>query len=146
LAPANLTDREVGAELLAAQMRPRLLVLADKGYISRPLAQELHCQHDIRLLTVLRRNQTPQPSAAYCHLHAHLRQVIEVVNSQLALQFHVETNLAHTFWGLAAPLHQIDRAYALRLAQSLAGHTRPAAPQVTGLSDPLGLILSLLRT
>jgi hypothetical protein len=38
LAPANLTDREVGAELLAAQMQPHLLVLAAKGYISRPLA------------------------------------------------------------------------------------------------------------
>jgi hypothetical protein len=113
LAPANLTDREVGAELLAAQMGPHLLVLADKGYISRPLAQELHRQHDIRLLTVPRRNQTPQPSAAYCHLHAHLRQVIEVVNSQLALQFHVETNHAHTFWGLAARLYTKLTAHTL---------------------------------
>jgi len=111
LAPANLTDREVGAELLQAHVH--LQVLADKGYISRPLAQELRAQRDLLLLTVPRRHQTPQPSAAYCHLHAHLRQVIEVVNSQLALQFHVETNHAHTFWGLAARLYTKLAAHTL---------------------------------
>ena len=111
LAPANLTDREVGAELLQAHVH--LQVLADKGSISRPLAQELRAQHDLLLLTVPRRNQTPQPSAASCHLHAHLRQVIEVVNSQLALQFQVETNHAHTFWGLAARLYTKLAAHTL---------------------------------
>src|SRR5262249_721816 len=60
---------------------------------------------DLLLLSVPRRNQTPRPSAAYCHLHAHLRPVIEVVNSQLALQFPIETNHAHTFWGLTARLY-----------------------------------------
>ena len=32
------------------------------------------------------------------------RQIIETVNGQLTEQFHVETNHAHTFWGLCARL------------------------------------------
>jgi len=111
LAPANITDRAAGGELLEGHAH--LQVLADKGYISRPLAEELRCQHDLLLLTVPRRNQSPQPSAAFCHLHAHLRQVIETVNSQLALQFHVETNHAHSFWGLTARLYTKLAAHTL---------------------------------
>src|SRR5262249_53012349 len=83
--------------------------------------QKRHCQHDIRLLTVPRRNQTPQPSAAECQLHAHLRQVIEVVNSQWALQFPVETNHAHTCWGLPARLY--TKLAAHTLYTKLAAHT-----------------------
>src|SRR5262249_46935685 len=113
LAPANLTDREVGAELLAARLQPHLQVLADTGSISRPLAQELRAQRDLLLVRVPRRNQTPQPSAAECHLHAHLRQVIEVVNSQLTLQVPVETNHAHSCWGLAARLYTKLAAHTL---------------------------------
>lgn len=41
-----------------------------------------------------------------------LLKVIETVNSQLALQFRIETNHAHSFWGLTA-----------RLATKLAAHT-----------------------
>src|SRR5262249_34734976 len=111
LAPANVTDRAVGSELLEAHAH--LQGLADKGYISRPPAEELRCQHDPHLLTVPRRNQSPQPSAAFCHLHAHLRQVIETVNSQLALQFHGETNHAHSFWGLTARLYTKLAAHTL---------------------------------
>jgi hypothetical protein len=39
--------------------------------------------------------------------------VIEVVNSQLALLFHVETNHAHRFWGLAARLYTKLTAHTL---------------------------------
>jgi hypothetical protein len=42
-------------------------------------------------VTIPRSNQRARPSAAFCHLHAHLRQLIETVNTQLALQLHVET-------------------------------------------------------
>lgn len=127
LAPANLTDREVGAELLEGHAHLR--VLADKAYLSRLLAAELRDEHDIVLLTVPRRNQSPQPSAAYCRLHAHLRQLIETINSQLALQFHVETNHAHSFWGLTA-----------RLFTKLTAHTLCVwLNRLLGVPDPLHL-------
>lgn len=103
LAPANITDLEAGTELLERHWGLR--VLADKGYISRAVATELREQAQIEVVTLPRSNQRPQPSAAFHHLHAHLRQLIETVNSQPALQFHVETNHAHTFWGLTAHLY-----------------------------------------
>ena len=53
-------------------------------------------------MSVPRSNQRARPSEACCHLHAHLRQLIETVNNQLALQLHVETNHAHSLCGLAA--------------------------------------------
>jgi hypothetical protein len=110
LAPANQSDLAVGQELLATHTD--LFVLGDKGYISRPLADGLRAERGIALVTVPRANQHRQVSDAFAHLHAHLRQLIESVNSQLAQQFHLETNHAHTFWGLAA-----------RLATKLTAHT-----------------------
>ena len=111
LAPAHITDLAAGSELL--ERHAHLLVLADKGYISQATAQELRDQRDIHLLTIPRSNQRQQPSDAWRHVHAHLRQLIETVNSQLALQFHVETNHAHTFWGLAARLYTKLAAHTL---------------------------------
>lgn len=111
LAPANITDLEAGTELLARHWG--LQVLADKGYISRAVATELRERAQVQLVTLPRSNQRPQPSAALRHLHAHLRQLIETVNSQLALQFHVETNHAHTFWGLTARLYTKLTAHTL---------------------------------
>lgn len=64
-----------------------------------------------RSRAAIRSNQRPQPSAAFRRLHAHLRQLIETVNSQLALQFHLEANHAHTFWGLTARLYTKLTAY-----------------------------------
>jgi hypothetical protein len=39
--------------------------------------------------------------------------VLAVVHSQLAVQFHVEPNHAHTFWGLAARLSTKPTAHTL---------------------------------
>jgi hypothetical protein len=80
-------------------------VLADKGYISQAVADYLRARRNIHLLTIPRRNHRPQPTEAHCHLHARLRQLIETVNSQLALQLHVETNHARSFLGLTARLY-----------------------------------------
>jgi IS5 family transposase len=110
LAPANAPDLTVGVTLLEGHST--LQVLADKGYISHAVAESLRARGGLDLLTIPRTNQRRQPSAAFRHLHAHLRQLIETVNSQLALQFHIETNHAHSFWGLTA-----------RLATKLAAHT-----------------------
>ncbi len=111
LAPANLPDLTVGVELLTGHTD--LQVLGDKGYISQPAATDLRTQANITLVTIPRSNQRHQPSAAFRHLHAHLRQLIETVNSQLALQLHVETNHAHTFWGLSARLYTKLTAHTL---------------------------------
>jgi hypothetical protein len=102
LAPANQSDLTVGVELLTGHTD--LQVLGDKGYISRPVAADLRAERNIVLMTVPRSNQRAHPSDEFCHLHAHLRQLIETVNSQLALQRHIETNHAHSFRGLAARL------------------------------------------
>jgi hypothetical protein len=103
LAPANLSDLEVGAALLAPH-RDRL-VLGDKGYISAPVAAALRTAAGVTLFTVPRANQHVQLSAPVAALHAHWRQVIETVNDQLAEQFHVGHTHAHSCWGLCARLH-----------------------------------------
>lgn len=111
LAPANLPDLTVGNEVLAGQTD--LQVLGDKGYISQAAAADLRDQRTITLVTVLRDNQRRQPSDEFRQLHAHLRQLIETVNSQLALQFHVEINHAQSFRGLTARLYTKLTAHTL---------------------------------
>jgi hypothetical protein len=111
LAPANVTDLTIGCELLAEHTD--LTVLGDKGYIGAPQAAELWAHNRIRLLTVPRRNQKVQVLAAVAHLHSRCRQIIETVNDQLAEQFQIETNHAHTFWGLCTRLHTKLAAHTL---------------------------------
>ena len=110
LAPANRTDLEVGAELLAAHCD--LLVLGDKGYLSAPIAATLREAAGVTLLTVPRANQRAQLPPAVVALHARWRQIIETVNEQLSAHLHVEENHAKRFWGLCS-----------RLSSKLAAHT-----------------------
>jgi hypothetical protein len=102
LAPANACDLEVGVELLSEHTD--LLVLGDKAYISAAEAAELRHQRRICLLTLPRRNQKQQLPLGVAQAINSARQIIETVNGQLAEQFHVETNHAHTFWGLCTRL------------------------------------------
>lgn len=102
LAPANATDLQVGVELLSEHTD--LTVLGDKAYISAAEAADLWQQHRIRLLTLPRRNMKQQLPAAVARTLNGARQIIETVNGQLTEQFHIETNHAHTFWGLCARL------------------------------------------
>lgn len=111
LAPANATDLTIGCELLAEHRN--LTVLGDKAYIGAPQAADLWQHNRIRLLTVPRRNQHIQMSAALQHLHSAVRQIIETVNDQLAEQLHVEINHAHTFWGLCTRLYTKLAAHTL---------------------------------
>jgi hypothetical protein len=110
LAPANAADLTVGVELLSAHSD--LTVLGDKAYISAAEAAALWQQQRIRLLTLPRRNQKQQLAPATVRTTNAARQIIETVNGQLAEQFQVETNHAHTFWGLCT-----------RLATKLTAHT-----------------------
>lgn len=110
LAGANQTDLTVGVELLEGHRQLR--VIGDKAYISQSEQLRLKQAHQLVLLTNPRRNQKAKIEPERKELVNHFRQIIETVNGQLAGQFNIEVNRAHSFWGLCA-----------RLTTKLAGHT-----------------------
>lgn len=111
LAPANVTDLEVGFEMLCNHTD--LSVLGDKAYISAEIAAELFANNRIRLMTLPRRNQKVQLPAAQRTFLNSVRQMIETVNHQLSELFQIETNHAHTFWGLCTRLYTKLAAHTL---------------------------------
>lgn len=111
LAPANVTDLEVGFEMLSEHSD--LDVIGDKGYISTQKAAELWQHNHLRLLTLPRRNQKKQLSPEVKRLVNAVRQLVETVNGQLTQQFNIETNHAHTFWGLCTRLYTKLAAHTL---------------------------------
>lgn len=111
LASAHLSDLAVGAELLAEHTD--LLVIGDKGYISAQQAADLLDHNRIRLCTLPRRNQTRQLPTHVKQLFNTARQIIETVNGQLTAQFNIETNHAHSFWGLCTRLYTKLTAHTL---------------------------------
>ena len=111
LAPANITDLEVGFEMLGEHTD--LTVLGDKAYISVEKAAELFAHNRIRLMTLPRSNQKVQlPREQQVFLNR-VRQMIETVNHQLSELFHIEVNHAHTFWGLCTRLYTKLAAHTL---------------------------------
>lgn len=133
LAPASAGDLAVGADLLAGHAD--LTVLGDKGYVSAPVAAALAAERGVRLLTLPRANQRDQTGAALAPLHARCRQIVETVADQLAAQFHVEENHAHTFGGLCARLHAKLAAHTLCLALAW-DHGQPPL-QIKRLAFPI---------
>jgi hypothetical protein len=111
LAPANATDLAVGVGLLSDHTDR--LVLGDKAYVSAPAAAELWQQNRIRLQALPRRNQKKQIPSCTRRLINQVRQMIETVNAQLEGQFNIETNHAHTFWGLCTRLYSKLTAHTL---------------------------------
>jgi len=111
LTSANADERDAARDLL--QDKRDLVVIGDKGFISAPLASELKERSNIRLLTLPRRNQKVQVPPAVRRLINHVRQRIETVNGQLTEQFQIETNHAHSFWGLCARLYTKLTAHTL---------------------------------
>jgi hypothetical protein len=107
----SIPNHQAGFELL--EEHTDLEVLGDKGYISAPKAAELWEQNRIRLRTIPRSSQKQQIPQAWKHLHNAVRQLIETVNGQLAGQFAIEKNYAHTFWGLCARLYSKLTAHTL---------------------------------
>lgn len=103
LAPAHATDLEVGFELLSEHTD--LEVIGDKAYISAEKAAELWQHNRLRLCTLPRSNQKQQLPTATRKAINTIRQIIETVNGQLAEQFNIELNHAHTFWGLCTRLY-----------------------------------------
>jgi len=111
LAPASATDLEVGFELLAEHTD--LQVIGDKAYISADKAALLRQFNRIELVTLPRKNQKQQLSALSRRMINSVRQIIETVNGQLNEQFGIETNHAHTFWGLCTRLYSKLTAHTL---------------------------------
>jgi len=111
LAPANAADLSVGFEMLAKHTD--LDVLGDKAYISAEKAAQLWHHNRLRLRTLPRRNQKHQPPPEVRRTFDALRQMVETVNSQLSEQFNIETNHAHTFWGLCTRLYTKLTAHTL---------------------------------
>jgi len=103
LAPANATDLAVAEELLSPHTD--LTILGDKAYVSQPFADHLAEYNRIHLITLRRKNQHQQLSPSLKRCVSQLRQMIETVTNQLAQQFNIERNRAHSFWGLCARLH-----------------------------------------
>lgn len=133
LAPANVGDLAVGAELLA--QHTDLTVYGDKGYISAEIAAELLRTNRLRLLTLPRSNQKTQVPAPVRKTFNAVRQIIETVNEQLTEQFHIEHNHAHTFWGLCARLYTKLTAHTLCIfINRLLG--QPDFLQIKGLAFP----------
>jgi hypothetical protein len=110
LAPANVSDLSVGEEMLSGHTD--LEAVADKAYISTAVREALE-QRDVHVLTVPRRNQKQQISKRAERLINRMRQLIETVNGQLTEQFHIDTNHAHSFWGLCTRLYSKLTAHTL---------------------------------
>jgi hypothetical protein len=103
LAPASKTDFQVGFEMLAEHTD--LEVIGDKAYINADKVAELRDLNRICLETLPRRNQKPQLPRHIRRLFNSVRQIVETVNGQLTEQMNIETNHAHSFWGLCTRLY-----------------------------------------
>ena len=111
LTSANADERDAARDLLLDKRD--LTVIGDKGFISHPLATELKAQANVRVLTLKRRNQHDREPPEARRLINQMRQIIETVNGQLTEQFGIETNHAHSFWGLCARLYTKLTAHTL---------------------------------
>ena len=111
LAPANTPDLEAGLDMLFEHTD--LNVIGDKAYISAEVVAELWRTNRLRLQTLPRKNQKEQLPKSTRRLVNAVRQIIETVNGQLEAQFNIETNHAHTFWGVCARLYSKLTAHTL---------------------------------
>ncbi|MEO5951188.1 MAG: IS982 family transposase [Chloroflexia bacterium] len=111
LVSANIGDLQGGYELL--EEHTDLDAVADKGYVSNPVAEALLEGNRICLMTVPRSNQRRQLPQEVVECINRVRQIIETVNGQLVEQFNVQTNHAHTFRGLCTRLYTKLTAHTL---------------------------------
>ncbi len=86
--------------LLAA--RPGLLIIADKGYVSRELDRFL-AERGVRLIRPSYRNRTPHPGEP---LLKSIRQLIESVNDTLKGQLNLEQHGGRTIEGVGVRIAQ----------------------------------------
>jgi hypothetical protein len=111
LTSADADERDAARDLLFEKRD--LKVIGDKGFISEALASELAQEANVRVLTLKRRNQRDRETPEVRRLINQVRQIIETVNGQLTEQFGIESNHAHSFWGLCARLYTKLTAHTL---------------------------------
>lgn len=134
LAPANVVEIQVGAELL--EEHTDLDAIGDKAFISAPLAARLADENRVHLITLPRRNARQPASPERQRRVNGARQIIETVTGQLAEQFHIERNHAQSFWGLTARLLTKLTAHTLCLSLNrLLG--KPAFLHIKELAFPI---------
>jgi len=88
------------------------LLIGDKGYISAGLRQELQ-RYGIDLQTALRSNMCDVRPKFWIWLLGTVRRLIETVNGQLAVRFHIERVRARDMWHLTSRLHRKLLAHTL---------------------------------
>ena len=113
LTPAKTSDVTVVPELVEADHHG--WVVGDKGYRSKPLAQQLWQAQQLVLHTPVRRNEkTPQlaPPALH-HRLVGMRRLIETVNGQLEQQFQIKDVWARDLWHLTVRIVRKLLAHAL---------------------------------
>ena len=131
LAPANVHDLTIGAELLAEQRG--VLALGDKAYYSAAVAAALQAEVGVTLFALPRASQRGQLPPAVVALHTRCRQIIEPVNEQLTDPLHLAANHAKTCWGLCGRLYSKLPAHTLCVyLNRLLGH--PDCLQIKGLA------------
>ena len=100
LAPANASERQVAAELLARALQPGQTVLADKGFAGEEFEQ-LVASFGCQLLRPDRRDQQPRHGSL-----GGFRQWIESIVETTKGQFSLERHGARTLNGLIARIAQ----------------------------------------
>jgi len=88
------------------------LLIGDKGYISAWLRQELQ-RYGLDLQTALRSNMCDVRPKFWIWLLGTVRRLIETVNEQLAVRFHIERVRARDMWHLTSRLHRKLLAHTL---------------------------------
>jgi hypothetical protein len=81
------------------------LLIADKGYISKHLQEELQ-RVDVNLETPLRSNMQDPRAPNYVKLLQRVRRMVETVIAQLAERFHIEKVWARDMWHLTSRLNR----------------------------------------
>jgi hypothetical protein len=124
LVPANVDDREAAAEVL----EPGCRYWADKGFYGRECQREWTETDRAAVWAEPPRGTRAAWPGAFAYLAHRVRQLIEVVNAQLAGQFAIERTLAKTLWGLVA-----------RVQAKLTAHTLGVYLNVLSGEPPLAL-------
>lgn len=115
LVPANTADVKTTESIIDRDRN--LTVFADKGFVSRKLAEDLKEKQNISLFTPRRKareSRKPLP-LWFKKYHKKTCRLIETVNSILKDQFNLERHYCKTFWGLCTKL--ISKITAFTLGQ-----------------------------
>jgi hypothetical protein len=100
-------------------------LLADKGYLSTSLKQDLRDEQDIRLETPVRHNMTdPLPKAERTFLNK-TRRLVETVIGQLTGQFKMNKLWARKSWPLVGRFSQKMLAHELGILANVKLNNKP---------------------